>query len=225
MKNLLIVLSLFLSSWTIAQTFSASQSVLISWKGEWFPGKIIEVKEEGYLVSYDNYDASWNEIVSVDRLKSIENNTSSEAPKEQTDVTKSTPTSTTPSSTTLEAKVKEMCDCQQYAEKTGKIGDRERCFDMKDAHLASFEQGGEDYYNYKRLIFECKQEALNVTTAPEGSFEKYKKEVCDCFEKNKSNKSAIMNCYKLQNDYSNQMGSEEERVKFIQETNSCIKSN
>ncbi|MFN6083979.1 MAG: hypothetical protein ACK476_03520, partial [Fluviicola sp.] len=180
----------------------------------------IELKDDGYLISYDNFESSWNEVVGTDRLKPIENVDKSSFSKE----TITTTTSST-STNTMEAKVSEMCACEKNSAKTGKLADKEKCLDLNDVHLATFEEGGEDYYTYKRLVFECKQEALNVKIAPEGSFEKYKKEVCDCFEKNKSNKSLIMNCYKLQNDYSNQMGSEDERVKFIQETNSCIKSN
>ena len=88
----------------------------------------------------------------------------------------------------MEAKVSEMCACEKNSAKTGKLADKEKCLDLNDVHLATFEEGGEDYYTYKRLVFECKQEALNVKIAPEGSFEKYKKEVCDCFEKNKSTK-------------------------------------
>jgi hypothetical protein len=69
MKKLLFILTFIISSWTIAQTYSANQSVLISWKGEWYPGKIIELKDDGYLISYDNFESSWNEVVGTDRLK------------------------------------------------------------------------------------------------------------------------------------------------------------
>lgn len=44
--------------------------------------------------------------------------------------------------------------------------------------------------------------------------------VCDCFENDAKDKKSAMNCFKKQHDYSETF-EEEERVRFIQETNKC----
>lgn len=152
MKKLLFVLTFIISSWTIAQTYSANQSVLISWKGEWYSGKILEVQEEGYLITYNDFESSWNEVVGTDRLKPIENADKLTLSKETT-ITTTSSTSTN----TMEAKVSEMCACQKAAKVSGSAADRAKCMDLRDAHLSTFEKDGEDYYTYKRLIFECQQ--------------------------------------------------------------------
>lgn len=165
MKKTLFVLLLFVSSWTIAQTYSANQSVFISWKGEWYPGKIIEVQEEGYLISYDDFESSWNEVVGIDRLKPIETESNTEVNSKETIPSSNPETTQTVTSTsaskaeanTMEAKVSEMCACQKAAAKSGSASDRAKCMDLRDSHLATFEKDGEDYYTYKRLIFECQQ--------------------------------------------------------------------
>jgi hypothetical protein len=165
MKKLFFVLTFILSNWAIAQTYSANQSVLISWKGEWYPGKIIELKNDSYLISYDNFESSWNEVVGTDRLKPIEiegNSTiiSKESTTTSNPVSTQTVTSTSsgkPTANTMEAKVSEMCACQKAAAASGSASDRAKCMDLRDVHLSTFEKDGEDYYTYKRLIFECQQ--------------------------------------------------------------------
>lgn len=163
MKNLLIVLSLFLSSWTIAQTYSANQPVLISWNGDWYPGKILEIKEEGFLITYNNFESTWNEVVGTERLKPIEGNeslttTSNENTEtDKKELVKTEVTLSKSTSSTMESKVSEMCACQKAATASGSSADKAKCMDLRDLHLASFEKDSEDYYTYKRLIFECQQ--------------------------------------------------------------------
>ena len=41
----------------------------ILWNNKWYPGKILEVKDGKYFISYDGYDAKWNEWVGKDRIK------------------------------------------------------------------------------------------------------------------------------------------------------------
>ena len=50
-------------------SFAVGEAVNILWKGSWYPGKIIGVSGALYRVHYDGYDASWDESVSVGRLK------------------------------------------------------------------------------------------------------------------------------------------------------------
>lgn len=50
-------------------TYEAQQRVLIRWRGRWYPGVVVERRAGKYLVSYDEYDASWDEEVEPDRLR------------------------------------------------------------------------------------------------------------------------------------------------------------
>lgn len=52
------------------------------------------------------------------------------------------------------------------------------------------------------------------------TFDDMKKAVCDCMQ-SKSGQDR-MECMKMQHDYSEKQKSEEDRVKFIQETNECM---
>ena len=48
--------------------FRVGQSVKILWKGQWYPGRILDVNRSSYLVTYDGYDSSWNEWVESARV-------------------------------------------------------------------------------------------------------------------------------------------------------------
>lgn len=41
----------------------------VKWKGAWYPGKILDDDGGAYLVSYDGYDAKWNEWAAPDRVR------------------------------------------------------------------------------------------------------------------------------------------------------------
>ena len=44
-------------------------NVQVSWGGDWYPAKIIGIKDDQYKISYDGYDAGWDEWVGVARIK------------------------------------------------------------------------------------------------------------------------------------------------------------
>lgn len=54
------------------------------------------------------------------------------------------------------------------------------------------------------------------------SFDEMKNAVCDCMKENKGDRSKMMECMEMQHHYSEKQKSEEERVRFIQETNECM---
>ena len=49
--------------------YKAGDKVQIEWSDSWYPGKVEEVQDKGYLVSYDGYSADWNEVVGDDRVR------------------------------------------------------------------------------------------------------------------------------------------------------------
>lgn len=52
-------------------SFKKDDKVSILWKEKWYPGKILELKGDKYLVSYDGFGAEWNEEVGLERLKKL----------------------------------------------------------------------------------------------------------------------------------------------------------
>jgi len=54
-----------------AAAYKVGDTVMIEWKGSWYPGSIIQVREGGspYKIHYDGYSNSWDEWVTVARLK------------------------------------------------------------------------------------------------------------------------------------------------------------
>jgi len=216
MKKILTLLFLLILSSTFAQTYTANQKVLIKWNNDWFPGKIIEVRTNGYYISYDNYDNTWNEVVGTDRLKAIDgtstpavtgNNVSKPAPA----VTTSDPVTT---------KAEEYCKCIEIANQTKKVADKEKCWDLKDAHEAALVNGSDSYYEYKRKITECKNNLPTIAITDSKTFEEKVKAVCDCFEESKKDKSKRMECFKLQGQYGGDYDGDD-TIKFLTETNKC----
>lgn len=49
--------------------YPVGKKVLIKWKRKWFPGKVLKVEGAKHLISYDGWDASYNEWVSPGRLR------------------------------------------------------------------------------------------------------------------------------------------------------------
>jgi hypothetical protein len=74
---LLLVVILFTGS---AQAQHVNDAVEIDFKGTWYPGKILKVEGEKYFVSYDEWDAIWNERVGTERLRAITSATPPPAP-------------------------------------------------------------------------------------------------------------------------------------------------
>lgn len=90
MKSFLFLLFFFSATIISAQTFKAGDKVQIEWKGKWYPGKIESVRGDKFTISYDGYDASWNETVGKDRLKAADATTTTNS----TTSTNSTSTNT-----------------------------------------------------------------------------------------------------------------------------------
>ncbi len=59
----------FVSFQGFSQLYRKGEAVQIIWKGNWYPGKIEEVKCDEYLISYDGYDSTSHETVRANRLK------------------------------------------------------------------------------------------------------------------------------------------------------------
>ena len=55
----------------MAKAQSVNDAVEIDFKGVWYPGKVLKVEGEMYFVSYDEWDAVWNEWVGAERLRAI----------------------------------------------------------------------------------------------------------------------------------------------------------
>lgn len=50
--------------------YQAGDRVEIHWRDGWYPGSILEVRgPDAYLVTYDGFDADWNEVVERGRLR------------------------------------------------------------------------------------------------------------------------------------------------------------
>jgi hypothetical protein len=53
-------------------SYKKDDKVTILWKEKWYPGKIIEVLGNNtFKVSYDGFDAEWDEEVGLDRIKKL----------------------------------------------------------------------------------------------------------------------------------------------------------
>lgn len=49
--------------------FKKSTLVMVEWSGEWYPAKVLDVKDGFHLVTYDGYGPEWDEWVSSPRIK------------------------------------------------------------------------------------------------------------------------------------------------------------
>jgi hypothetical protein len=49
-------------------SFQAGDAVRILWQGQWYPGRVLEIRNGAYHITYDGYDSSWNEWVEPARL-------------------------------------------------------------------------------------------------------------------------------------------------------------
>ncbi|MBF0460895.1 MAG: hypothetical protein HQL87_05810 [Magnetococcales bacterium] len=71
MKRLIVVLllGLLLALPYRADAISVGDSAQVSWKGKWYPSKILEISGSRMLIHYDGFESSWDEWVSMDRVK------------------------------------------------------------------------------------------------------------------------------------------------------------
>ena len=51
--------------------FSVGRKVLIEWNGQWWLGLILEINDDMYRITYEDYTADWDEWVDDSRLKSV----------------------------------------------------------------------------------------------------------------------------------------------------------
>lgn len=50
-------------------TWQEGDAVAVEWKGSWWPAVLLKSRDEGWLVHYEGYDASWDEVVTIDRVR------------------------------------------------------------------------------------------------------------------------------------------------------------
>ena len=96
MKTILTTLLISLSVLILAQnkSFKVDDKVEVLYKQKWYPAKVLEVKDEGYLIHYDGYQSSWDEVVGDDRIRAVNETITSEkineTPKEDNTESNST---------------------------------------------------------------------------------------------------------------------------------------
>lgn len=66
---LLVIGFVFVSVTLTAQ--NAGDKIEILWKGKYYPGKVLEVKDGKWFISYDGYGKEWNEWIGADRIKGV----------------------------------------------------------------------------------------------------------------------------------------------------------
>jgi hypothetical protein len=49
-------------------SFAVGDSVKVLWKGQWYPGHILDTDGNSYKITYDGYDSSWDEWVEPARV-------------------------------------------------------------------------------------------------------------------------------------------------------------
>lgn len=54
---------------SIALAYQAGDNVDIEWSGAWYPGRVKEIKDGKYFITYEGYDSSWDEWVGTERLR------------------------------------------------------------------------------------------------------------------------------------------------------------
>ncbi|MFI5298166.1 MAG: hypothetical protein ACHREM_08715 [Polyangiales bacterium] len=61
----------------MSATYTVGQRLQILWKDRWYVGRVLrEAGRDQWEVSYDGFEANWNEVVGPDRLRTIEAGTS-----------------------------------------------------------------------------------------------------------------------------------------------------
>ncbi|MES2799353.1 MAG: agenet domain-containing protein [Bacteroidota bacterium] len=231
MKKILLVAAMLLCLQIFAQEYKANQKVFIHYQEAWFPGKILKIEKEGYLVSYDDYDESWNEVVQKNRLsltgkeKFSEEASSSDvemalehlsAEDEPIESVNSTTTSDN-----LNAKLVEVCQCWEKANKSGFLTDKEACLDIQDRHKAAMESGSQEYMEYKEKANNCKTGASTSTSSGKIDMQSKISEVCNCFGEAKRGNRVRVDCLKLQGSLGGAFEEDAEAEYFLQETMKC----
>ncbi|NEO57154.1 MAG: CHAT domain-containing protein [Okeania sp. SIO3B5] len=61
----------------LAQNYQVGDYVEVLWEENWYLGKILEINNNQYCITYPTYDDSWDECLGNDRLRPIQNQNSS----------------------------------------------------------------------------------------------------------------------------------------------------
>lgn len=62
----------FERSFLLAQSYNIGDYVEVLWEGNWYLGKILEINNSQYCITYPSYDNSWDECIGSDRLRPLE---------------------------------------------------------------------------------------------------------------------------------------------------------
>jgi len=62
----------FERSFLLAQSYNIGDYVEVLWEGNWYLGKILEINNSEYCITYPTYDNSWDECIGSDRLRPLE---------------------------------------------------------------------------------------------------------------------------------------------------------
>lgn len=65
-----------------ANAQQVGDKVQIEWSGSWYDGEILKVDGDEYYITYDGWDDSWDEWVTIDRLKGYGKQSSAPAQKD-----------------------------------------------------------------------------------------------------------------------------------------------
>ncbi len=67
--TLLAVVILLFASIPSAYAIGLGDSVYVSWKGKWYAAQIIQQQDANFRIHYTGYDSSWDEWVTLDRIR------------------------------------------------------------------------------------------------------------------------------------------------------------
>ncbi|MGD1808252.1 CHAT domain-containing protein [Dapis sp. BLCC M126] len=68
----------FERSFLLAQSYKVGDYVEVLWEGNWYLGKILEINNNQYCITYPTYESSWDECIGSDRIRPIEDKNSTE---------------------------------------------------------------------------------------------------------------------------------------------------
>lgn len=229
MKKILFIAIFLLSFQFYAQDFKVNQNVFIHYQEAWFPGKILKVQADGYLVSYDDYDESWNEVVPKNRLsltgkeafKSEETTSDVEMALEHLSAEEEPFETASTNNSSSSSRLDEICNCWSKANKSGFLTDKEACLDLQDKHKSEMEAGSQEYMEYKEKAFDCKSGVTNTLPAGSKDMQSMINEVCNCFTEAKKGNRVKVDCYKLQGNLGGTIEDDDKSTYFLQETMKC----
>ncbi|MBF0161131.1 MAG: RNA-binding protein [Magnetococcales bacterium] len=70
MKIIVILfLGLLLALTGRVEAMDVGERAQVSWKGTWYPSRVLDVSGNRVFIHYDGYESSWDEWVTMDRVK------------------------------------------------------------------------------------------------------------------------------------------------------------